>query len=97
LGKSFKVKYLGKLENFIACKLIENKERDTIWIHQPNLFKHLEQTFGKLIEGEQDYKTPAAPKTTILLPQPGDTLIDADQQKLYRSGIGMLLYLVKHS
>jgi hypothetical protein len=28
LGKTFKVKYLGKLENFIGCKLIENKERD---------------------------------------------------------------------
>jgi hypothetical protein len=45
----------------------------------------------------REYKTPAAPKTTILRPQPGDTLIDAEQQKLYRSGIGMLLYLVKHS
>jgi hypothetical protein len=49
-----------------------------------------------LIEGFQDYKTQVAPKTTILHPQPGDTLIDADQQKLYRSGIGMLLYLVKY-
>jgi hypothetical protein len=41
LGKSFKVKYLGKLENFIGCILIKNSEKDTIWIHQPKLFKHL--------------------------------------------------------
>jgi hypothetical protein len=38
LSKTFNVKYLGKLENFIGCRLIENKERDTIWIHQPKLF-----------------------------------------------------------
>jgi hypothetical protein len=97
LGKYFKVKYLGKLENFIGCRLIENKERDTIWIHQPKLFIHLEQTFGKMIENVKEYKTPAAPKSTILRPQQGDTLISPEQQKLYRSGIGMLLYLVKHS
>jgi hypothetical protein len=30
-------------------------------------------------------------------PQPGDTLISPEQQKLYRSEMGMLLYLVKHS
>jgi Reverse transcriptase (RNA-dependent DNA polymerase) len=97
LSKYIKVKYLGMLENFIGCKLIENKERDTISIHQPKLFKHLEQTFGKMIENVRKYKTPAAPKSTILRPQPGDTLISPEQQKLYRSGIGMLLYLVKHS
>ena len=97
LGKTFNVKDLGKLENFIGCKLIENKEKDTIWIHQPKLFKHLEQTFGKLIEGVKNYTTPAAPKTTIMRPQPGDPLISTEQQKLYRSGVGMLLYLVKHS
>jgi hypothetical protein len=97
LGKTFNVKYLGKLENFIGCKLIENKEKDTIWIHQPKLFKHLEQTFGHLLQDVREYKTPAAPKTTIVRPQPGDPLISPEQQKLYRSGVGMLLYLVKHS
>jgi hypothetical protein len=91
------VKYLGKLENFIGCKLIENAAKDTIWIHQPKLFKHLEQTFGHLLQDVREYKTPAAPKTTIVRPQLGDPLISSDQQKLYRSGVGMLLYLVKHS
>jgi transposase InsO family protein len=97
LSKTFNVKYLGKLENFIGCKLIENEARDTIWIHQPKLFKHLEQAFGKLVEDVREYKTPAAPKTTIVRPQPGDPLISVEKQKMYRSGVGMLLYLVKHS
>jgi Reverse transcriptase (RNA-dependent DNA polymerase)/gag-polypeptide of LTR copia-type len=97
LGKTFNVKYLGKLENFIGCKLIENNAKDTIWIHQPKLLKHLKQSFGKLVENVREYKTPAAPKTTIMRPQPGDPLISPEKQKLFRSGVGMLLYLVKHS
>jgi Reverse transcriptase (RNA-dependent DNA polymerase) len=97
LGKIFKVKDLGKLENFIGCKIIENQAKDTLWIHQPKLLKHLKQAFGKLIEDIKEYKTPAAPKTSIVRPQPGEPLISPDDQKLYRSGVGMLLYLVKHS
>jgi hypothetical protein len=97
LGKTFNVKYLGKLENFIGCKLIENKEKDTIWIYQLKSFKHLEQTFGHLLQDVREYKSPAAAKTTIVRTQPGDQLITPEQQKLYRSGVGMLLYLVKHS
>jgi hypothetical protein len=53
LGKTFNVKYLGKLENFVGCKLVEDESKDTIWIHQPKLFKHLEQS--------RQYKTPTAP------------------------------------
>jgi hypothetical protein len=30
LGKRFKVKPMGKLENFIGCKIIENEAKDTI-------------------------------------------------------------------
>jgi hypothetical protein len=86
------------LVNFSGCKLNENKERDTISIYKPKLFKQLlEQSFGKLIEDVRDYNTPAAPETTLFRLQPGDTLIETIQKKLYRSTIRMLLYLVKHS
>jgi hypothetical protein len=34
---------------------------------------------------------------TIVCPKEGDPLISSKQQKLLRSGVGMLLYLVKHS
>jgi len=83
LSKTFKVKDLGKLENFIGCKLIQNQSKDTLWIHQPQLLKHLNQTFGKLVENVQDYSTPAAPKTGITRPQDGDPLISKEDQKLY--------------
>jgi hypothetical protein len=55
-GKTFKVKTLSKLENFIGCKLIENEEKDTIWIHQPKLSKHLEPNFVSFIKYLREYK-----------------------------------------
>jgi Reverse transcriptase (RNA-dependent DNA polymerase) len=35
LGKSFQAKDLGTMKNFVGCHIIENKENDTIDIHQP--------------------------------------------------------------
>jgi hypothetical protein len=61
------------------------------------LLKHLKLTFGKLVTDVRDYKTPAAPTTGITRPGDNDPVLNAEDQKLYHSGIGMLLYLVKHS
>lgn len=97
LSKVFTVKDLGVMEHFVGCHLIENKSRDTMWIHQPKLIKHLEESFKSLITSDRVFKTPAAPKTVIMRPQEGDTKISAADQSLYRSGVGMLLYLIKHS
>jgi hypothetical protein len=61
------------------------------------LIKHLKQAFGDMVKDVREYTTPAAPKTSIMRPQEGDPLISAESQKTFRSGVGMLLYLVKHS
>ena len=50
-----------------------------------------------MVKDIREYGTPAAPKTSIIRPQEGDPLISAEKQKTFRSGVGMLLYLVKHS
>jgi hypothetical protein len=46
LSKDFKVKYLGKLDHFVGCHIIENQNKDTLWIHQPKLLKHLKETYS---------------------------------------------------
>jgi hypothetical protein len=97
LSKDFKIKQLGKMENFVGCHIIENPSKDTIWIHQPKLIKNLKGHFGDMVKTNKIFTTPAGPKTMIVRPQPGDPLISAYDQKEYRSGVGMLLYLVKHS
>jgi hypothetical protein len=59
--------------------------------------KDLKKKFGKLVETSRISATPAAPRTVLMRPQEGDLLISPQQQTEYRSGVGMLLYLVKHS
>jgi hypothetical protein len=59
--------------------------------------KHLKESYGDLTKDTRSYKTPAGPKTSIMRPKEGDPLISDDDQFKYRSVVGMLLYLVKHS
>jgi hypothetical protein len=97
LSKTFVVKDLGPMETFVGCKIITNKSKDTVWLHQPKLFKHLKEQFGSLIENIKIHKTPASPKTNILRPDADDVLLQPLDQTKFRSGVGMLLYLVKHT
>jgi hypothetical protein len=91
------VKDLGNMEHFVGCHLIESADKKTIYIHQPKLIKHLEDTFGSLVKTNSCNLTPGAPKTVIMRPQPEDPKLNPEEQTKYRSGVGMLLYLVKHS
>jgi hypothetical protein len=97
LSSYFVVKDLGEMETFVGCKILNNKEKDTVYIHQPKLIKHLKEEFGALVESLKDFQTPAPPRSMVKRPDKEDTLIPAEQQTKFRSGVGMLLYLVKHS
>jgi hypothetical protein len=75
------VKDLGKMETYVGCQIIENEQRDTIWLyHQPQLLKHLKEQFGEMVSHLQTVKTPASPRTNISRPEKGDTLISATDQ-----------------
>ena len=97
LSKEFQVKELGEMKHFVGCHIIENKSRDTIWINQPKLIKNLEENFRSLITSEKVYKTPASPRFIVIRPMKDDPVLSLDRQQKYRSGVGMLMYLVKHS
>jgi hypothetical protein len=99
LSETFKVKDLGPLKHFVGCHIIQPpNEQNKIYIHQPKLIKHLNESFGPMVKHvNRVYKTPAGPKTVIMRPEPGDPLITSKEQTTYRSGVGMMLYLVKHS
>jgi hypothetical protein len=57
----------------------------------------LEADFSKYIKTNREFVTPAGPKTVITRPNEEEDKISANEQTIYRSGVGMLLYLVKHS
>jgi len=96
LSKEFLIKDLGPLKNYVGCQLIENPEEKEMWILQPKLIEHMEKVFGSQLSGREAV-VPAAPKTGVVRPKEDDEVIDAEKQSMYRSGVGMLLYLIKHS
>ena len=50
-----------------------------------------------MVEKKQIYRTPGTPGQGVLRPETEEMKINAEKQKSFRSGVGMLLYLVKHS
>jgi Reverse transcriptase (RNA-dependent DNA polymerase) len=96
LSTVFKLKNMGKMEQYVGCHLIESKEKTTVWIHLPKIIKHLENMLKEVNTTEGVYKTSVGPRAVIMQQGPEDLKInDVDQRK--RSGVGMLLYLMKHS
>jgi hypothetical protein len=86
------------MSKFVGCHIIYTTDKDAFWIHQPKLLKNLKTNFNDLIEeSARVFNTPSAPKTFIIRPKDGNPLISPEQQKQFRMGVGMLLYLVKHS
>jgi hypothetical protein len=97
LRKYFKIKVVDDLRDYLSCEIIFNADKSKAWLGQPHLIKNLENKFGDLVKTSQTYKTPGTPGQGVLRPKEGDEKITAEDQSIYRSGVGMLLYLVKHS
>ena len=85
------------LSNYLSCKIIFDKEKKKAWLGQPHLIKNLETKFGASVNGLQRYGTPGTPGQGIRRIVDGPGKLSVDDHKAYRSGVGMLLYLVKHS
>ena len=97
IGKHFKLKIEETLSDYLSCEILFNKERTKIWIGQPHMIKKIEDTFGEMVKKNQNYKTPGTPHHRIVKPTEETGKLTDEEQKLYRTGVGMLLYLVKYS
>jgi len=84
-----------EINKFIGCKI--KKHEDKILLHQPDLIKKLLKKFGEDIAHLKNYDMPASALFKIIRPKEGQPKLSQENQKKYRSGVGSLLYLVKHS
>ena len=74
-----------------------NKVQTRGCLGQPSIIKSLEQKFGKRAMKERLSLTPGTPRFTVRrLENPEDKVIPKEHET-YRSGLGTLLYLIKHS
>ena len=85
------------LEDYLSCNIVFSDDKKRAWIGQPHLMKKIDKKFGEMIKKLPKYLTPGTPHMSVQKVEKEDDKIDPQKQSLYRSGVGMLLYLVKHS
>jgi len=94
--QGFKLKKEDNLNDYLSCQIKLDTEKGIGWIHQPNLIKKLELHFGEIVgDLRTKYKTPGTPGKVIV--REGITKVSVKEQSVYRTGVGMLLFLIKHS
>ena len=89
------LKTLEGLQNYLSCKVRFSKDEKRAWIGQPNLIENLNKKFCNQVKKVQSYKTPGIPKFLIVRPMVDHEKISAD--KKIQLGVGMLVFLKKHS
>jgi hypothetical protein len=86
-----------KLVDYLSCEIQLNEDRTEAWMGQPHMVKKIVKTFGEEVAKLPKYSTPGTPGYGVVRPSEGEEIQDQEVQSRYRSGVGMLMYLIKHS
>jgi len=65
------------------------------WSARP--IQEFRKKFSNMVKGQQATETPSTPGFHVVLNISEAVFVSDNDQKLYRSGVGMLLFLVKHT
>jgi hypothetical protein len=94
-GFGLKVEEL--LTDYLSCKVMINRENAEVLLMQPHLLKGLEDKFEEEVNNLSFYAKPGTPRFIGVKSNDVVETIKMDKQSRYRSGVGMLLYLIKYS
>ena len=85
----FQVKDPMSLEDYLGVQIVQSDDGKKAWLGQPTIIKSLEKQFGERV----------AKKKMMFIGGKMDDIskVDEKTQSMYRSGVGTLLYLTKHS
>ena len=97
IQKEFSVKIQHNLTDYLGCEFHMNKESTRGWLGQPSIIKSLEQKFGDRAMKERLSLTPGTPRFTARRLENLEDKVNPEDHETYRSGVGTLLYLTKHS
>ena len=96
LKKHFAIKEEGEMKEYVGCKVTRTGKKSLI-MYQDDLIKKMDRIFGDEVRKMQSYGMPAGTGDHVKRPDEDEPTVDKEEQKLYRSGVGLLLYLVKFS
>jgi len=91
------LKIENDLHDYLSCEVEFSKDRKKAWLGQPHLIANLVKTFQDEVKGLRQYVTPGTPGLNQLRIEDPTLKLPEEKHAKYRSGVGMLLYLVKHS
>ena len=95
--KGLSLKITEELEDYLSCDIKLDRKNKKGWIGQPHLIQDLESKFWEMVKHLTSYRTPGTPGAGITKPTEEQLRLEPDAQEMYRSGVGMLLFLVKHT
>ena len=92
----FQLKDPTSLENYLGVQTVQSTDGKKAWLGQPTIMNSLEKQFGERVAMKEMTITPGTPGFI------GGKVIDISKvdektQSMYRSRVGTLLYLTKHS
>ena len=83
------------MRDYVGCMI--KREKDEIFLHQANLIEKLEREFGEELSKFKAVNIPAIAGEGIVMAKGVEIINDKTKHTKYRSGVGMLLFLVKYS
>jgi hypothetical protein len=95
--KGFSLKVETDLKENLSCRVMENIKKREILILKPHLIIKLVDEFSNEVSNKRVYGTPGTPRFKVTRPDEDSDSIPESLQKNYRSGVSMLLYLIKYS
>ena len=66
-------------------------------MHKGHLIKNLNKIYGEQVKGLTTYKIPGTPSVRLVRPTDKNGVVSKEEHEQYRTGVGILLYLVKHT
>ena len=97
IQKEFSVKIQHNLADYLGCEFHMNKVKTRGWLGQPYIIKSLKQKFGERAMKERLSLTPVTPRFTARRLENIEDKVSLEEHETYRSGVGTLLYLTKHT
>ena len=86
----------GQMEEYVGCE-VKRAGKHKLFMSQSNLIIKLDRPFGDKVKNLAARETPAGSSFTVTRCQVPDQLVSLEEHRTYRSGVGILLYLVKFS
>ena len=96
IEKIYTIKKLGEMKEYVRVT-VERTGDQTMWLSQPDTLEKMEENFERFVKDMKVFSAPAAQGSAVIRSKSEEGKLKADEQKLYRSGVGMLLWLTKHS